>query len=178
MPKAYASADELIADATWMRSSSSAPRTRIENTSIAAARSKKPTFCEKPPALSLEECRAMADAVEQSDRSFRWGSCGGSIPDMQPPKRKSNRAPSAGPWCSNRPRAIRSGRASSTRTQRAAAASWSTWASTISTWRAGSWETSTACSRHGAVLAYPEMASIGDIDNAIATLVFADGGWA
>ena len=27
----------------------------------------------------------------------------------------------------------------------------------------------------GAVLAYPEMASIGDIDNAIATLVFADG---
>jgi predicted dehydrogenase len=27
----------------------------------------------------------------------------------------------------------------------------------------------------GAVLAYPEMASIGDIDNAIATLVFTDG---
>jgi predicted dehydrogenase len=27
----------------------------------------------------------------------------------------------------------------------------------------------------GAVLAYPEMASIGDIDNAIATLVFSDG---
>jgi predicted dehydrogenase len=27
----------------------------------------------------------------------------------------------------------------------------------------------------GGVLAYPEMASIGDIDNAIATLVFADG---
>jgi len=27
----------------------------------------------------------------------------------------------------------------------------------------------------GAVLAYPEMASIGDVDNAIATLVFADG---
>ena len=27
----------------------------------------------------------------------------------------------------------------------------------------------------GAVLAYPEMASIGDIDNAIATLMFADG---
>ena len=27
----------------------------------------------------------------------------------------------------------------------------------------------------GAVLAYPEMASIGDFDNAIATLVFADG---
>ena len=27
----------------------------------------------------------------------------------------------------------------------------------------------------GGVLAYPEMASVGDIDNAIATLVFADG---
>ena len=32
-----------------------------------------------------------------------------------------------------------------------------------------------AISATGAVLAYPEMASIGDIDNAIATLVFADG---
>ena len=32
-----------------------------------------------------------------------------------------------------------------------------------------------AVSATGAVLAYPEMASIGDIDNAIATLEFADG---
>jgi predicted dehydrogenase len=28
----------------------------------------------------------------------------------------------------------------------------------------------------GGVLAYPEMATVGDIDNAIATLVFSDGG--
>jgi predicted dehydrogenase len=42
----------------------------------------------------------------------------------------------------------------------------------LARWFMGDVETVSAV---GAVLAYPEMASIGDIDNAIVTLVFADG---
>ncbi len=40
---------------------------------IAAAGRKKPTFCEKPPALSLAECTAMADAENRSGTFFQMG---------------------------------------------------------------------------------------------------------
>ena len=33
----------------------------------------KPTFCEKPPALSLAECQAMADAVDNAGSFFQMG---------------------------------------------------------------------------------------------------------
>ena len=72
VPKAYASADELIADANVDAVVIVTPTHAHRENAIAAARSKKPTFCEKPPALSLAECRAMADAVEKRDLSFRW----------------------------------------------------------------------------------------------------------
>jgi predicted dehydrogenase len=40
---------------------------------IAAAASRKPTFCEKPPALSLDEVIAMKQAIEKSGVFFQMG---------------------------------------------------------------------------------------------------------
>src|SRR4029453_14524229 len=40
---------------------------------IACAASKKPTFCEKPPALSLDEVTAMKGAIEKSGMFFQMG---------------------------------------------------------------------------------------------------------
>ena len=40
---------------------------------IAAAQRRKPTFCEKPPALSLDEVAAMQDAIAQSGMFFQMG---------------------------------------------------------------------------------------------------------
>ena len=60
---------------------------------IAAAASKKPTFCEKPPALSLAEVAAMQEAIEEVRAcSCRWGSCGGSTP-ATPRRRSRSRRP-------------------------------------------------------------------------------------
>src|SRR5262245_2216334 len=73
VPKAHGSAEELIADANVdavvIVSNTHAHR----DNAIAAAQSKKPTFCEKPPALSLAECKAMSDAVEKSGSFFQMG---------------------------------------------------------------------------------------------------------
>ena len=90
---------------------------------IAAAARKKPTFCEKPPALSLAEVAEMKTA----DREVRH-----VLPDgLHAPLRRrlcggeegrSTPAASACRWSSRRRRAIRSARASSTPTRRAAAA--------------------------------------------------------
>jgi predicted dehydrogenase len=40
---------------------------------IAAAARRKPTFCEKPPALSLDEVAAMQDAIARSGMFFQMG---------------------------------------------------------------------------------------------------------
>ena len=66
-------------------------------------------------------------------------------------------------------------RASSTRTRRAAAACCSTWASTTSISRAGSWARCGRCRRSARRSPIPELATVGDIDNAVASLTFASG---
>src|SRR5438034_5093165 len=40
---------------------------------VAAAERRRPTFCEKPPALSLSETLAMKEAVERSGIFFQMG---------------------------------------------------------------------------------------------------------
>ena len=73
VPKAYGSAQDLIADRDVDAVVVVTPTHTHREIVVAAAQSKKPTFCEKPPALSLAECAAMSDAVNQSGTFFQMG---------------------------------------------------------------------------------------------------------
>jgi scyllo-inositol 2-dehydrogenase (NAD+) len=175
VPKTYGSAEDLIADrnvdAVVIVTSTHAHR---EN-AVAAARSKKPTFCEKPPALSLAECSAMSSAVEQSGSFFQMGFMRRFDPGYAAAKEKIAQG------AIGRPVVFKS----SSRDPFRPSLEYANPASSggimvdmgihdfdLARWFMGDVD---AVSASGAVLAYPEMASIGDIDNAIATLEFADG---
>src|SRR5262245_44279230 len=73
VPKAYGSAQELIADPNVDAVVVVTPTDTHRQIVVAAVQSKKPTFCEKPPAISLGECTAMADAINQSGTFFQMG---------------------------------------------------------------------------------------------------------
>jgi inositol 2-dehydrogenase len=175
VPKAYGSAQDLIADrnvdAVVVVTSTHAHRDGV----VAAAQAKKPVFCEKPPALSLAECAAMSDAVEKSGTFFQMGFMRRFDPGYAAAKDKISQGTIGKPVVFK----------SSSRDPFRPSLEYANPASSggimvdmgihdfdLARWFMGDVDTVSAV---GAVLAYPEMASIGDIDNAIATLVFADG---
>ena len=142
VPAAYESPHDLIADAKVDAIVVASPTHTHRDVVLAAVAGGKPTFCEKPLALSLGSAGRCRLPWLVTAPSSRWGSCDGSIRATLQASGRSTMDESGRPWCSRRLRATRTGRASSMRTQPAAAAfSW-TWVSTTSTWRAGSWATS------------------------------------
>jgi scyllo-inositol 2-dehydrogenase (NAD+) len=175
VPKAYGSAQELLADRDVDAVVIVTPTHTHREIVVAAAQSKKPTFCEKPPALSLAECAAMADAVEKSGTFFQMGFMRRFDPGYAAAKEKIAQG------AIGRPVVFKS----TSRDPFRPSLEYANPASSggimvdmgihdfdLARWFMGDVDTVSAV---GAVLAYPEMASIGDIDNAIATLVFADG---
>ena len=142
---------------------------------IAAAAARKPAFCEKPLALSLEGCREMQDAVERSGSFFQMGFMRRFDPGYVAAKRQLDEG--------------RVGRAvlfkSTSRDPYPPSLEYANPASSggmlvdmgIHDFDLARWFMAevASVSAVGAVLAYPDLASVGDIDNAIATLTFADG---
>ena len=175
IPKAYGSAQDLIDDRNVDAVVIVTPTHTHRDIVIAAAQSKKPTFCEKPPAINLAECSAMADAIDKSGTFFQMGFMRRFDPGYAAAKEKINQG------AIGRPVVFKS-------TSRDPFRPSLEYANPVSSggilvdmgihdfdlarWFMGEVETVSAV---GAVLAYPEMASISDNDNAIATLVFADG---
>jgi predicted dehydrogenase len=173
--KAYGSAQDLIADPDVDAVVVVAPTHAHSEIVIAAAQSRKPTFCEKPPALSLAECAAMSDAVDRSGTFFQMGFM-----------RRFDAGYAA---AKKRLQAGEVGRVvlfkSTSRDPHRTTLEYANPASSggimvdmgihdfdLARWFMGDVDTVSAV---GAVLAYPEMAKIGDLDNAITSLVFADG---
>ena len=175
VPRAYGSAEDLIADPNVDAVVIVTPTHAHRENVVAAARSKKPTFCEKPPALGLAECSAMSSAVEQTGSFFQMGFMRRFDPGYAAAKEKIAQG------AIGRPVVFKS----SSRDPFRPSLEYANPASSggimvdmgihdfdLARWFMGDVD---AVSASGAVLAYPEMASIGDIDNAIATLEFADG---
>lgn len=175
VPKAYGSAQDLIADPNVDAVVVVTPTHTHREVVIAAAESKKPTFCEKPPAISLSECTAMSDAVHKSGTFFQMGFMRRFDPGYAAAKEK------IGQGVIGKPVVFKS----TSRDPFRPSLEYANPASSggilvdmgihdfdLARWFMGDVETVSAV---GGVLAYPEMASIGDNDNAIATLVFADG---
>jgi len=142
---------------------------------IAAAAARKPAFCEKPLALSLEDCEQMQSAVERGGSFFQMGFMRRFDPGYVAAKRHLDEG--------------RIGRAvvfkSTSRDPYPPSLEYANPASSggmlvdmgihdfdLARWFMGDVASISAV---GGVLAYPELASVGDIDNAIATLTFVDG---
>ena len=142
---------------------------------IAAAKSKKPTFCEKPPALSLAEVAEMKTAVEKSGMFFQMGFMRRFDAGYAAAKKAIDagrigmplvfKATSRDPF---RPSLEYANPASSG----GMLIDMGIHDFDLARWFMGDVKTVSAI---GATIAYPELATVGDIDNAIASLTFTSG---
>jgi scyllo-inositol 2-dehydrogenase (NAD+) len=142
---------------------------------IAAVDRKKPTFCEKPPALSLEEVRAMKAAIERSGMFFQMGLMRRFDAGYAAAKRQIAAGRIGTPLVFK----------ATSRDPFPPSLEYANPASSggmlidmgihdfdLARWFMGDVHTVAAI---GATIAYPELATVGDIDNAIVSLTFSSG---
>jgi inositol 2-dehydrogenase len=142
---------------------------------IAAAARKKPTFCEKPPALSLAEVAEMKAAIEQAGMFFQMGFMRRFDAGYAAAKKQIDagrigqplvfKATSRDPF---RPSLEYANPASSG----GMLIDMGIHDFDLARWFMGDVRSISAI---GATIAYPELATVGDIDNAIASLTFTSG---
>lgn len=142
---------------------------------LAAAARRKPTFCEKPPALALEDVVAMRQAVERSGMFFQMGfmrrfDAGYAAAKKQIAEGRIGtplvfKATSRDPF---RP----SLEYANPKSSGGMLIDMGIHDFDLARWFMGDVRTVSAI---GATIAYPELETVGDIDNAIATLVFTSG---
>jgi inositol 2-dehydrogenase len=175
VPGAYANAADLIADPHVDAVVIVSPTHTHREVVLEAVGRGKPTFCEKPLALSLDECRQMQAAVERHGAFFQMGFMRRFDPGYAAAKRHVLDGKIGKPVVFK----------STSRDPFRPSLEYANPASSggilvdmgihdldLARWFMGEVATVSAV---GGVLAYPELATVGDIDNAIATLVFAGG---
>ena len=175
VPRSYTDPLALIDDAAVEALVIVTPTHVHRDQVIAAAQSGKPTFCEKPPALSLDEVAAMKAAIDRAGMFFQMGFM-----------RRFDAGYAAGK------KAIDEGRIgqplvfkATSRDPFRPSLEYANPASSggmlidmgihdfdLARWFMGDVRTVSAI---GGTIAYPELETVGDIDNAIASLVFASG---
>jgi inositol 2-dehydrogenase len=175
VPKSYtdplAMIDDKTVDAIVIVTPTHVHREQV----IAAAASRKPTFCEKPPALSLREVAEMKAAVEKSGMFFQMGFMRRFDAGYAAAKKAIDggrigmplvfKATSRDPF---RPSLEYANPASSG----GMLIDMGIHDFDLARWFMGDVESVSAI---GATIAYPELATVGDIDNAIASLTFTSG---
>jgi inositol 2-dehydrogenase len=140
-----------------------------------ATASRKPIFCEKPLALSLAECREMQAAVERTGTFFQMGFMRRFDPGYVAAKRQVDEGRIGRPVVFK----------STSRDPYPPSLEYANPASSggilvdmgihdfdLARWFMGD---VASVSTIGGVLAYPELATVGDIDNAIVSLTFENG---
>ena len=142
---------------------------------MAAANNGKPTFCEKPPALSLAEVQQMKDAIAKSGVFFQMGFMRRFDPGYAAAKRQIDggrigqplvfKATSRDPF---RPSLEYANPASSG----GMLLDMGIHDFDLARWFMGDVRSVAAI---GATIAYPELATVGDIDNAITSMTFTSG---
>ena len=142
---------------------------------IAAAARKKPTFCEKPPALSLDEVAEMKKAIEKSGMFFQMGFMRRFDAGYAAAKKQIEagrigmplvfKATSRDPF---RP----SLEYANPKSSGGMLIDMGIHDFDLARWFMGDVKQVSAI---GATIAYPELESVGDIDNAIASLTFTSG---
>ena len=171
----FATAADILADRSIDAVVIVSPTHTHKDLVIAAATAGKPAFCEKPLALSLQECREMQDAVDRSGSFFQMGFMRRFDPGYVAAKRQTDEGRIGRPVLFK----------STSRDPFPPSLEYVNPASSggllvdmgihdfdLARWFMGDVASVTAA---GGVLAFSEFASVGDIDNAVATLTFADG---
>ncbi len=175
VPKAYPDPLALIDDPAVDAIVIVTPTHTHRDIVIAAAGRGKPTFCEKPPALSLQEIAEMKKAIETSGLFFQMGFMRRFDPGYAAAKKQIDagrigdplvfKATSRDPY---RPSLEYANPASSG----GMLIDMGIHDFDLARWFMGDVRSVAAI---GATIAYPELATVGDIDNAIASLTFASG---
>jgi inositol 2-dehydrogenase len=173
--KSYAEPRDLIADPSVDAVVIVSPTHTHRDLVVAALEHGKPTFCEKPLALSLDECRAMQQAVARKGSFFQMGFMRRFDPGYAAGKRQIDEGRIGTPVVFK----------STSRDPYRPSLEYANPASSggilvdmgihdfdLARWFMGDVATISAI---GGTLAYPELKTVGDLDNAIATMVFADG---
>ncbi len=142
---------------------------------VAAAARRKPTFCEKPPALSLDEVAVMQDAIARSGMFFQMGfmrrfDAGYAAAKHQLVEGRIGKAlvfksTSRDPY---RP----SLEYANPKSSGGMLIDMGIHDFDLARWFMGDVR---AVSTIGATIAYPELTTVGDIDNAVASLTFTNG---
>ncbi|MCL4845883.1 MAG: Gfo/Idh/MocA family oxidoreductase [Acidobacteria bacterium] len=174
-PRAYHDPRDLIADPTVEAIVVVSPTHTHKDLVVAALERGTPTFCEKPLALGLDECRAVEDAAARSGTFFQMGFMRRFDPGYAAAKRQVEEGRIGSPVVFK----------STSRDPFRPSLEYANPASSggilvdmgihdfdLARWFMGEVETVSAV---GGTLAYPELAEVGDLDNAIASLVFASG---
>jgi scyllo-inositol 2-dehydrogenase (NAD+) len=175
VPASYAGTAELVGDPNVDAVVVVSPTHTHREAVLEAVGRKKPTFCEKPLALSLEECREMQEAVERHATFFQMGFMRRFDPGYAAAKRQVLDGKIGKPVVFK----------STSRDPFPPSLEYANPASSggilvdmgihdldLARWYMGDVARVSAV---GGVLAYPELATVGDIDNAIVTLTFTSG---
>ena len=175
VPRSYADARDLVADPEVEALVIVSPTNTHKEIVIAAAGARKPIFCEKPLAISLQDCLEMQAAIDAHGTFFQMGfmrrfdpgyaAAHKQIAEGRIGKPVVFKSTSRDPY---RPSLEYANPVSSG----GLLVDMGIHDFDLARWFMGDVASVAAV---GGVLAYPEMATVGDIDNAIATLTFADG---
>jgi predicted dehydrogenase len=142
---------------------------------IACADRGKPTFCEKPPALSLDEVDAMQHAIGQSGILFQMGFMRRFDAGYAAAKRQIEAGRIGTPLgfkATSRDPFRPSLEYADPKTSGGMLIDMGIHDFDLARWFMGDVRSVAAI---GATIAYPELATVGDIDNAVASLTFASG---
>src|SRR5256712_7411729 len=175
VPRAYEDQAELLQDSTVDAVVIVSPTHTHRALVVDAMKARKPTFCEKPPALSLAEAADMADAVPRTGTLFQMGFMRRFDPGYAAAKRQIDEGRIGRPVVCK----------STSRDPFPPSIAYADPKSSggifldmgihdfdLARWFMGEVRSVQAI---GGVVAVPEFATVGDRDNAIATLTFVDG---
>jgi scyllo-inositol 2-dehydrogenase (NAD+) len=163
--------DEAAVDAVVIVSPTDTHRQVV----IAAAQRGKPTFCEKPPALSLEEVAAMQEAIARSGTFFQMGFMRRFDAGYASAKRQIEAGRIGTPLVfksTSRDPFRPSLEYANPKSSGGMLIDMGIHDFDLARWFMGDVGTVATI---GATIAYPELATVGDIDNAVASLTFSSG---
>jgi scyllo-inositol 2-dehydrogenase (NAD+) len=173
--RSYPDPEALLDDAAVDAVVIASPTSTHRGLAIAAAARGKPTFCEKPLALTLPEALEMRDAVQRAGNFFQMGFMRRFDPGYAAARRQ------VAEGVIGTPVVFKSTSRDPHRTTLEYADPRSSGGMILdmgihdfdlARWFMGDVRTVHSV---GGVLAYPELETVGDLDNAVVSLVFADG---
>jgi len=175
VPRHYADPLALIDDAAVDAIVIVSPTHTHRELVIAAASRKKATFCEKPPALSLDEVAEMQEAVSSSGMFLQMGFMRRFDAGYASAKKQIEEGRIGTPLVfksTSRDPFRPSLEYANPRSSGGMLLDMGIHDFDLARWFMGEVRT---VSTIGATIAYPELATVGDIDNAVASLTFASG---